>query len=338
MNILLTLLILGLIILIHELGHFLAAKTFKMPVSEFAIGMGPKLMTFHGKETDYSLRLVPMGGFVNIQGMEYDSVVENGFNSKKPWQRFIVLFAGVFMNFLLALVIVMAMNISGGEHKVSEESVIGNIMKGSKVENVLAVGDKILNVDNVVINKWADLSNFIQNNKKEKVEIVVLRNKKEEKKEISLTFNNERQLFLIGIEPVMEFKKYTFSEGVKAGFVTYKKLFTSVVDGLKMLVLGKVKAEEMTGPIGLVKVVGDVSKGNSTWFLVWLTALLSVNVGIFNLLPFPALDGGRIIFIILEMLGIKVSKKIEERVHFIGIIILLGLFVLITANDITKFF
>jgi Predicted membrane-associated Zn-dependent proteases 1 len=101
MSILLTLLILGVIILIHELGHFLAARMFKIPVSEFAIGMGPKLITFHGKATDYNLRLVPMGGFVNIEGMEFDKVTENGFNSKKAWQRFVVLFAGVFMNFIL---------------------------------------------------------------------------------------------------------------------------------------------------------------------------------------------------------------------------------------------
>ena len=121
------------------------------------------------------------------------------------------------------------------------------------------------------------------------------------------------------------------------GFKNYKELFKSVIQGFKMLVSGQVKADDMAGPIGLVKVVDDVKQNNSG-FLIWLTALLSINVGIFNLLPFPALDGGRIIFVILEMFGIKVNKKLEEKVHFVGIIILVGLFVLITGNDIKKLF
>ena len=123
MSILLTLLILGVIILIHELGHFLAARMFKIPVSEFAIGMGPKLITFHGKATDYNLRLVPMGGFVNIEGMEFDKVTENGFNSKKAWQRFVVLFAGVFMNFILAFLISFGSTMAvGGEYKLNDNT------------------------------------------------------------------------------------------------------------------------------------------------------------------------------------------------------------------------
>lgn len=337
MNILLTLLILGIIILIHELGHFWAARVFKIPVSEFAIGMGPKLATFHGKTTDYSLRLVPMGGYVNIDGMELDKPVENGFNSKKPWQRLIVLFAGVFMNFLLAFCIVFFSTIGSGEYTVKGEATIGKIMEESKTKDVLKEGDKIIAIEGKKISDWEDLTLFIKDNKKGKIKIDILREGKTETKEIKLLYNKERDMYLIGIEPLMEFKKYTFQEGVKASFVNYGKYFGAVIDGFKMLITGKVKADEMSGPIGLVKVVGDIGKNNSS-FLIWLTAILSINVGIFNLLPFPALDGGRIIFVILEILGIKVSKKLEEKVHFIGIVILLLLFVLITGNDIKKLF
>ena len=337
MNILLTLLILGIIILIHELGHFWAARMFKIPVSEFAIGMGPKLMTFHGKATDYSLRLVPMGGFVNIDGMELDKPSENGFNSKKPWQRFVVLFAGVFMNFILAFFIIFFSTVGSGEYKIKDEAVIGKIMEQSKAKNVLNVGDKVLAIDDKKIGSWQDLSNFIHENKKEKIKMTILRAGKEEIKDVTLIHDKARDTYLIGVEPVLEFRKYSFSEGIRASFTNYGKLFGTVIDGFKMLVKGKVKADEMTGPIGLVKVVSDVGK-NNFGFLIWLTAILSINVGIFNLLPFPALDGGRIIFVILEMIGIKISKKIEEKFHFVGILLLLLLFVLITGNDIKKLF
>ncbi len=337
MNILLTLLILGIIILIHEMGHFLAARMFKIPVSEFAIGMGPKLVSFHGKATDYVLRLVPMGGFVNIEGMEVDKPSEHGFNSKKPWQRFVVLFAGVFMNFILAFAIVFFSSINSGEYTIKDGATIGKIMDGTKAKEVLREGDKILNIEGNKIETWEDLTKILQNNRKEVINITVLREGKEENKQLGLLYNKDRDMYLIGIEPLTEFRKYTFGEGVKASFTTYKMLFKSVIDGFKMLIAGKVKAEEMTGPIGLVKVVSDFGKGN-TAFLVWLTAMLSINVGIFNLLPFPALDGGRIIFVILEMIGIKVSKKIEEKIHLVGVLLLLLLFVLITGNDIKKLF
>lgn len=333
MNILLTLLILGIIILIHELGHFWAARVFKIPVSEFAIGMGPKLATFHGKTTDYSLRLVPMGGYVNIDGMELDKPVENGFNSKKPWQRLIVLFAGVFMNFLLAFCIVFFSTIGSGEYTAT----IGKVIEQSKAKEILIEGDKILSIEDETINNWGDLTLFMEKNKKEKISIDILRNGKEEKKEIQLLYDKERDTYLIGIEHSREIEKYTFQEGVKASFVNYGKYFGAVIDGFKMLITGKVKADEMSGPIGLVKVVGEIS-GNNKARLIWFISFLSINVGIFNLLPFPALDGGRIIFVILEILGIKVSKKLEEKIHFIGIVILLLLFVLITGNDIKKLF
>lgn len=337
MNTIVTLLILGIIIMIHELGHFLAARMFKIPVSEFAIGMGPKLVSFHGKATDYVIRLVPMGGFVNIEGMEIDKPSEHGFNSKKAWQRFVVLFAGVFMNFILAFFIVFFSTINSGEYTIKDGATIGRVMEGSKAREILREGDKILNIEGNKIENWDDLTEVIQNNKKELVSMTILRDGKEESKEVELLYNKERNIYLIGIEPLMEFRKYSFQEGVKASFSNYKMLFRSVIDGFKMLIAGKVKAEEMTGPIGLVRVVSDFGKGNVA-FLIWLTAMLSINVGIFNLLPFPALDGGRIIFVILEMMGIKVNKKIEEKIHFVGILLLLLLFVLITGNDIKKLF
>ncbi len=338
MNILLTLLILGVIILIHELGHFLAAKYYKMPVSEFAIGMGPKVFTIHGEETDYSLRMIPMGGFVDIEGMDIEKPVENGFNSKKPHERFVVLFAGVFMNFVLALFIIMGLTFNqGGEYQLVNKAIIGDTVKGSVAEGNLFSGDKILKINDNEMTLWTDINEYTYELEDGNIEMLIERDGKEILLPLELDYNESRKQYLIGIQAQSEFIQYTFGESLKASLLAYKNLFTGVFDGLKMLITGQVKSNEVTGPVGLVRVVDDFAKGGIKVILM-LVALLSVNIGIFNLLPVPALDGGRIIFVILELVGIKVNKKIEERVHMIGMIVLITLIFFITANDIKNIF
>ena len=336
-SILLTLLMLGIIIMIHELGHFLAARMFKIPVSEFALGMGPKLITYHGKETDYAIRAIPMGGFVNIEGMEIDSTQKNGFNAKKPWQRFIVLFAGVFMNFILAFFIVLMSNFLQGNSQISDKAVIGEVIKGTNAEKTLIAGDKIIEIEGIKVSKWNEISQVIKSSDKKEISVKILRNEKEIDEKIKLTYLEKEKMYIIGIRPSIITKKYGLVEGFKVSLIDYKNLFKAIIDGFKMLFTGKVKMNDMTGTVGLVQVVSDVGQ-NSLGFVIWLTALLSINVGLFNLLPFPALDGGRIIFVLLEMIGIKINKKIEEKLHLVGIVILVALFILITFNDIRKFF
>lgn len=340
MNLIITILILGIIIFIHELGHFLTAKYFKMPVSEFAIGMGPKLYSYESLETTYSIRAIPIGGFVNIDGMEVESEVEDGFNSKSPIARFVVLFAGVFMNFILALVIIYGMVISGGKVIQNEDAVIGNVMEESKAYNILEKGDKILEINDRTIGEWNDILGVVKDEVKKDGDIItldVLRDGKEVQLEIEPYFDKEREQAIIGILPDYTVEKYGIIDGFKVTGTTFVEIFSQTLGGLKLLVTGKVKADEVSGPVGMIKVVGEASKGGAL-LLVWLTAMLSVNIGIFNLLPFPALDGGRIVFVILELLGINVNKKLEERLHMVGMVILLGLILLITMNDVTNLF
>lgn len=340
MNLIITILILGIIIFIHELGHFLTAKYFKMPVSEFAIGMGPKLYSHETLETTYSIRAIPIGGFVNIDGMEVESEVEDGFNSKSPIARFTVLFAGVFMNFVLALVIIYGMVISGGKVIQNEDAVIGNVMEESKAYNILEKGDKILEINDRTIGEWSDILGIVKDEVKKEGDIItldVLRGGEEVELEIEPYFDEEREQPIIGILPDYTVEKYGLIDGFKVTGTTFVEIFTQTLGGLKLLVTGKVKADEVSGPVGMIKVVGEASKGGAL-LLVWLTAMLSVNIGIFNLLPFPALDGGRIVFVVLELLGINVNKKLEERLHMVGMVILLGLILLITMNDVTNLF
>jgi len=337
MNIIITLLVLGVIIFIHELGHFMAAKFFNMPVEEFAIGMGPAIYTRKGENTDYSIRSIPMGGYVNIKGMEVDSKVENGFNSKPAYQRFIVLIAGVVMNFLLAYVIIFLMVLLGGQPIPSEEAVVGEISKNSKAVKILEKGDKILALNGVEIKKWEDLGRVNKELGQDKLDFTILRDGKTINKNIELVKDPSSGQRVIGILPEIKVEKYSLIESFKESGKAYIELFKKIFDGLKMLIFGQVDKKDVAGPVGMVKIVGEASKVGAS-MIIWLVALLSINIGIFNLLPFPALDGGRIIFVLLEIVGIKVNKKLEERIHMVGMMVLLGLIVLITFNDVTNLF
>ncbi|MGL4628377.1 M50 family metallopeptidase [Cetobacterium sp.] len=340
MDIIIALLLLGVIIFIHELGHFLAARFFRMPVSEFSIGMGPELYSYYTGRTLYSIRIIPIGGFVNIDGMEVDSKVENGFNSKSPIARFTVLFAGVFMNFLLAFTVILGATFMSGKGVQNTNPVVGSIIKDVKASTVLKEKDVIKEIDGVKIVNWSDIGETIakDSEKKEILDVIVERAGQDLTLQVPLTKVSEDRAPIMGIVPEYTFERFGLFEGVKQASKIFVGVFEDTLGGVKMLLTGKVKAKDISGPVGIVKVVGDASRSQSSGILVWLLAILSVNVGIFNLLPFPALDGGRIIFVILELVGIKVDKKLEERVHTAGMLLLFGLIIFATANDIFNIF
>ncbi|MGL4402967.1 MAG: M50 family metallopeptidase [Fusobacteriaceae bacterium] len=337
MEVLVALLVLGVIILVHELGHFLAAKFFGMPVTEFAIGMGPDVYSYQGDDTRYSFRAIPMGGFVNIAGMEIDSKEEDGFNSKPAYQRFVVLFAGVFMNFILAYMIIFSILAFNGKGIQNEKPLVGDIVKNVRAEKVLQKNDMILSINDKKIEKWQDISEvlkiFNEETQESTVAILLERDGEQKNVQAELTYDEEGKRYYLGIMPEIKVEKYSFKEIFPDSGKVFGKIFGQTFGGFKQLFSGKVKKEEISGPLGIIKVVGDASRGGFT-VLLWLTVMLSVNVGIFNLLPFPALDGGRIIFVLLELVGIKVDKKLEEKVHMAGMVILIGFIVYITGNDI----
>lgn len=336
MKILLSLLILGIIILIHELGHFLSARLFNIPVDEFSIGMGTEVYTYEGRRTKYSFRAIPIGGYVNIKGMDLEDEEEDGFNKKPAYQRFIVLIAGVVMNFLLAYTILFGMIYSKGEVKINEKAVVGHIINKNR-ETPLKKGDLILEIDGKKINSWIDIKKTVNSldKKDEDKKILINRNGKEETVLTKLVKDEKTNKYYLGISPEYTLIKFNIRESVVLAWESFKDVFENILSSLKLMISGNVKKEEISGPIGIINIVGEASKlGVET--LIWLTAVLSINIGIFNLLPFPALDGGRIIFVILEMLKIKVNKKIEEKIHYAGIILIFILIIFITANDFTN--
>ena len=396
MGIIFTIIILGIIVFIHELGHFATAKYFGMPVTEFAIGMGPRLFSVKKEETVYSIRILPLGGFVNIEGMQpekfdleafkkerMDEIIEklkdeinsennkikdeqfisevekrldaavkqelkrqeniqkNGFFTKSPFSRFIVLIAGVVMNFISALVALYIMlSIAGVVPPQYSQAIVGEIEQNSKANGKLKVNDKILTINGKNIANWSEMTKKIgeisQNYKNEDVILKVLRDNKEITENVKLAYNAKTRSNILGIHLLSQ--KSTFGERIKISFIMFGDYFKLTLDGVKMLVTGKVAMKEMTGPVGLPKVIGEAYGQGGLFAMLGVFILISINIGIMNLLPIPALDGGRLIFIIPEFFGIKINKKIEEKIHFIGMIFLLVLMLIIVFFDVTKYF
>ena len=311
MTFLIAVVMLGLIIFVHELGHFLTAKLFKMPVSEFSIGMGPQVFSVDTKNTAYSFRAIPIGGYVNIEGMEIGSEVENGFSSKPAYQRFIVLFAGVFMNFLMAFILLFAIAKINGRIEYDTNAIIGGLVKGGANEQILKVDDKILELDGKKINVWTDISKITKaSQNKEEISALIERNGKEENITLKLTKDEENNRVVLGISP--KYKKINLSATESLDFAknSFNSIFTDTLKGFFTLFSGKASLKEISGPVGIFKVVGEVSKFG--WVsIISLCVVLSINIGVLNLLPIPALDGGRILFVLLELFGIKVNKKLE---------------------------
>ena len=338
MTFLIAVVMLGLIIFVHELGHFLTAKLFKMPVSEFSIGMGPQVFSVDTKNTAYSFRAIPIGGYVNIEGMEIGSEVENGFSSKPAYQRFIVLFAGVFMNFLMAFILLFAIAKINGRIEYDTNAIIGGLVKDGANEQILKVDDKILELDGKKINVWTDISKITKaSQNKEEISALIERNGKEENITLKLTKDEENNRVVLGISP--KYKKIDLSTTESLDFAknSFNSIFTDTIKGFFTLFSGKASLKEISGPVGIFKVVGEVSKFG--WVsIISLCVVLSINIGVLNLLPIPALDGGRIIFVFLELFGIKINKKWEEKLYKSGMILLLFFILMISVNDVWKLF
>ena len=401
MGIIFTIVILGLIVFLHELGHFATAKYFGMPVSEFAIGMGPRIFSVRKGETVYSIRALPLGGFVNIEGMQpekfdlegfkkektdeiieelkreqkikgiknetegigdeefvnevsrrLDKVIEkevkkqeniqkNGFFTKSPFSRFVVLIAGVMMNFISALIaLFVLLSITGIMPIKYTAPVVGEIQVNSRAKEKLQINDRILAVNGENVSNWVEMSEKVakisKNYKNEDVSLKILRNNKEITENVKLTYYDEAKANLLGIQVLPQ--KTTVGERIKMSFIMFGDYFKLTLDGVRMLVTGKVAMKEMTGPVGLPKIIGQAYGQGGFFALLGIFILISINIGIMNLLPIPALDGGRLIFVIPEFLGIKINKKIEERIHMIGMIFLLVLMLVIVFSDVTKYF
>ena len=320
--------VIGLLVLIHELGHFTAARINKMKVRQFCIGLGPKLLKYKYKDTVYAICALPIGGMVDLGEDDEDEDSEDSFINKKPYQRLIVILAGAFMNFVLAYVLIVGVFLT----TELPTNVIGELAENKPaIQAGLLVGDKIININNKKIEYWTDITKNISNSKENSMNIIVLRDGIE-KNFIMETSLSEDGRYIIGIGP--KFIK-DFSLSFKYGFEDFKDKSTMIIDGFVKLITNKIDPSQVSGPIGIYKQIGKVAATSSLVNLLYFAALLSINLGIFNLLPIPFLDGGRACFIIYEMILKKpVAKEKEAFVHFLGMVALLVLMVVLVFKDL----
>ncbi len=318
----------GLIVFAHELGHFATAKFNGIKIHEFALGMGPTLIKKQGKETLYSLRLFPIGGFVKMEGEDEASDDPRSFTNKKPLQRLVVLAAGAIMNFILAYVLLVIIMFSIG----SPSNIVGDTVVDlpAKAAGIIA-NDEITSIEGTPVKSWQDVIDSINGSGGAPLSIEILRDSK------VLTFEvtpnvREDGTYQIGIQT--KFVKKFDQAFVMAG----KQFWTFFTDIFKFFtqIGNKNVTAELVGPVGLVSIIGEVSR-QGIMNLLLLAAYISVNLGIVNLLPFPALDGGRIIFVIIEMImGKPINKEKEGFVHFVGFVILMALMIFLVFKDVSK--
>ena len=342
MNIIWTILILGIMIFVHELGHFLTAKRFGVFVEEFSLGMGPAIFKKQGKETLYSLRLFPIGGYCAMRG-ENEAVEEEGsFSELKPWKRFIVLVSGAAMNIILAFMLFLMICFS---QKAIITNKVGSVAGDDVPASVFEVGDEIIKMDGTRVNIYSDIRLKMMINKGESVDVTVLRDG--EKLTFNLTPYKTEDGFKFGFSPLVE--ENTPLTALENGFYETAFSVKSVFWTIKQMVTGNIGLESVAGPVGMATVVDDVvdstneiEDNNQRIYVLILSifnlmALIGANLGVMNLLPLPALDGGRILFVLIEMItGKKVPEKFEAAVHAAGFVLLMLLAVVITWSDIMK--
>ena len=353
-KILLLLFILGIIILVHEFGHFIWAKTFGVHIYEFSIGMGPLLHTHKGKKDgiNYNIRAIPIGGFVSMAGEVYDSgeVDENNKKIKKDklmcnkkwWQRLIILVAGVVNNFILAIVILFIYTLIWGGGAITPK--VLNVVEDKPAAVAgLKSGDVITNINGYNVSSWdkAQIILYYKNtNEYYTFEVKHTDGTKEEikiKPEIIKDEETGAESKLFGIQIDAEDTSNVFKSFVYS-IRKFNSIISSMVYTIWGLISGKIGLSALSGPVGIYEVVGETINYGINYFL-YILAFLSINVGFINILPFPAFDGGRVFFLIVEKIkGSPINSKFENTCHMIGFCLLLLLMLLITAQDIIRLF
>ena len=323
----------SLLIIVHELGHFIMAKVNGIKVEEFSIGMGPEIFSKKGKETQYSLRLFPIGGYVKMLGEEEVSDDERSFSSKSPLRRITVILAGVTMNIIFAIV---AFSIIISNRGYTEARISKLEPNTPAIESGLQVGDKILAIDGSRVFTTTDVSMGIQLSKGKTVDLLVNRNGKKENIKVTprLVDKDGTQVYQVGFyyTPV---ENPTVLESIKESFNETISLVTQTYKSLKMMVTVKVNFKtDVGGPVTIIKMSGQAAK-NGLMTLTYFLGFISINLAVFNLLPFPALDGGWTVILLIELITRrKVPDKIVGAANYIGFMILIGFMIVVTLKDI----
>ena len=342
MGIVLAILLFGFIVFFHELGHFLLAKKNKIDVDEFAVGMGPALFQKTYKGTRYSIRLLPIGGYCAMGEDEEATDSPNNFNNKSVWARISVIAAGPVFNFILAWIFSVILIFMIGY----DQPVIGSVEDGyPAAEAGLQEGDRVVRIGDKNIHIYREISAYLQFHPDEDVVLTYERDGEEHTVTLTPKMDEELGYERIGLASSGNTKANLLT-AFQYGTYEVKYWIEVTLDSLRMLVTGQIGVDQLSGPVGIVSTIGDTYKESRVdgWYyvtmnMIMIAILLSVNLGVMNLLPIPALDGGRLVFLILEAIrGKAIPQEKESMVHFTGFVLLMGLMAVILFSDLHKLF
>jgi regulator of sigma E protease len=348
LKILLFVFILGLIILVHEAGHFFWAKKFHVHIYEFSIGMGPILRNKKGKDgIDYNLRAVPIGGFVAMAGEVYEDddlkkIPKEDFMCNKPWyQRIIILVAGVVNNFILAIILLFLMSLIWGGTTL--KPVVKSVVDNSAMQEAgVTAGDTILKINNYSIKTWDEAQIVLYMKDADGVYDFTIKHSDGSVETYNITpktvkdeeTGKDQKVF--GVEIVQEEAKGLFGS-IGYAFSKFQSIMNSMSLTIYGLFSGKISMSALSGPVGIYEVIGE-SVAAGLYYVIYVIAFLSINVGYINILPFPAFDGGRVFFLIIEKIkGSPVNSKFESTCHMVGFCLLILLMLYVTYQDVLRF-
>ncbi len=325
----------------HEFGHFISAKRSGIRVYEFALGFGPRLFSFRRGETIYAINLIPVLGYVKIAGTEDDEEdkacpEDQKYYNKPVISKFLLSFLGPFMNLLLAFVILtLIFSFVGVPKDISNE--IDKIAPNSPAEKIgLLPGDKILSIDGRPVVKMENSIDYIHKNPNKLMTLKIARSGKIMAFKVAPKFDPKLKVGLIGFNPKPIYIKVNFLSAIYYGFQQTLSMIVLMFIILGKLIVGGISLKDLAGPVGIAQISGKYAQSGLLVFMHFV-AFLNVNIGVLNLLPLPALDGGRIVFILIEALtGKPIDNKIENRIHQFGFYLLLALMALVTLNDILR--
>lgn len=322
--------LLGFLIFIHESGHFIVAKLCKVRVNEFAIGFGPTIWKKQGKETKYALRLIPLGGFISMEGEEQASEEEGSFSKASIPRRIAIVAAGAIVNILFGIIIYFILMTSSGTYVTNR---VSKIIEGYPASEIgLQENDEIIEMNGKKVSNKHDLDKIIRKNNGEIINIKVQRNS--QVLYFQITPKEYNGSYYIGVEMIKA--EDTFINRLSYASMETGDFMFSIVDNLKMLFTGKVGVDQMMGPVGISEVV---SKTSGWYEFIYILALVSLSLGVTNLLPIPALDGGKILILIIEAIRRKpLNQEIELKIQLLGFSILIALSLFVTYNDIVRLF
>lgn len=320
----------GFLVFIHEGGHFLVAKLCKIKVNEFAVGFGPTIWKRQGKETKYALRIIPLGGFVSLEGEEQQSNAEDSFSRASIPKRIAVVMAGGLVNIVFALIVYFILMASLGNNI---STTIDQVIGGTQAQVVgLQANDKIVTINHKKIHNKYDFDKALGACTGEDVTVTVER----EGKTFTFTFKpvEENSHYYLGV--YLKRAEQNLGNNLYYAFYDTESFAFSIIDNLKMLFTGHVSIDQFMGPVGIGEVVAQTTKFAD---FIYILALVSLSLGVTNLLPFPPLDGGKVIILLLEAIRKKpLKEQTEMAIQSIGFIILIGLSIYVTYNDILRIF